>query len=144
MQLRANYFKMLRRPNFHIVQYRVDFDPDIESSMVRKRLLAGHISQYGAFIFDGSSLFMVQRLPQEPITFQSDDPGGNPIEIKVRHAADVSMQDARGIQILNLALRKALDSLKLQQVGRHFFDPAAKVSGIFCFILTKMQSNCKI
>lgn len=119
---------MLTRPNFDVVQYRVDFEPDIESSGIRKRLLQEHIAGTGAFIFDGSSLFLMQRLPNDHIEMQSKDNEGKPVTITVRHAANVSMQDARGIQILNLALRKSLECLKLQQVGRHFFDPVAKVS----------------
>lgn len=119
---------MLTRPNFDVVQYRVDFDPDIESSLVRKRLMYEHIDKSNAFIFDGSSLFMVQRLPNDFAEFQSLDSSGNAVNITIRYASEVSMQDDRGIQILNLALRKSLECLKLQQVSRHFFDPVAKVA----------------
>jgi aubergine-like protein len=129
VKLSANYFQLLKKPNFEMIQYRVDFEPDIESTMVRKKLLHDQIPSqgFGGRIFDGSSLFLMERIPQEPMRFTAKNEAGGQVQITIRFASTVSMNDMRGLQILNLTLRKCMENMDLQLVGRHYFDPTAKV-----------------
>lgn len=53
---------------------------------------------------------------------------GETIQIKIKHVGIVDVSDAQQIQVLNLILRRAMEGLQLQLVGRNFFDPVAKVS----------------
>jgi len=71
VEIMSNYFKLLRRPDMHLWQYRVDFIPDIEHLGARKGLVRSHESQIGKYMFDGTLLYAVNKLPQV-ITIISD------------------------------------------------------------------------
>lgn len=60
----ANYFELLQRPDIHLLQYRVDFLPDIDHIGVRKSLLRNHEAALGKYLFDGTLLYNITRLPQ--------------------------------------------------------------------------------
>lgn len=64
VQLVSNYFEMTSRPDFHLLQYRVDFKPDIEHTGVKKALIRVHENSLGKYVFDGTLLYAVKRLPQ--------------------------------------------------------------------------------
>lgn len=49
------------------------------------------------------------------------------IRITVRLVGDVAMGDYSYLQLFNIIMRKCLGHLKLQLVGRNFFDALAKV-----------------
>lgn len=48
----------------HLLQYRVDFAPDIDHIGVRKALVRSYEAQLGKYLFDGTLLYNVIRLPQ--------------------------------------------------------------------------------
>lgn len=125
--LQTNYFRLLKKPTWQIYQYRVDFVPNIEIQGLRKRLIYEQKPTFGGYIFDGSMIFLTRELPQEITEFMSQDREGSPIQIIVKFAGIVSMDNATSVQILNLILRRSMDALKLQLVGRNFFDAIAKV-----------------
>lgn len=81
------------------------------------------------YLFDGTQLFLTKKLedPSGPIerTVTSDD--GNSVRIIIKFVAVVQMHEERAIQILNIIMRKAMDGLRLQTIGRNKFDAAAKV-----------------
>lgn len=56
---------------------------------------------------------------------QSDE---TKIRITVRFVGDMSKGDQHYIQFFNIIMRKCLELLKLQLVGRDFFDARSKVS----------------
>lgn len=60
----ANYFKLEKRPDMHLLQYRVDFNPDIDHMGVRKALVRAHEPTLGKYLFDGTLLYNIVRLPQ--------------------------------------------------------------------------------
>ena len=68
--LKANYFKLDTHTNWCLYQYRVDFAPEEDRTVVRKALLRNHKAVLGGYIFDGSMMFTSQRLaPDVSILF---------------------------------------------------------------------------
>jgi aubergine-like protein len=49
------------------------------------------------------------------------------VKITIKYVQEISMTDGQSMQILNLILRKAMEGLNLQLVGRNFFDAASKI-----------------
>lgn len=64
MDLIANYFEVISRPDMHLLQYRVDFSPEIDHMGVRKALVRTHEDQLGKYLFDGTLLYNTIRLHQ--------------------------------------------------------------------------------
>lgn len=62
--LRSNYFKLMSMADWCLYQYRVDFDPPEERTVIRKGLLKLHKNKLGAYIFDGTVLYTAVRLHQ--------------------------------------------------------------------------------
>lgn len=140
----ANYFRLLKKPEWNIFQYRVDFSPDVESMAFRRYLINTHRTMLGGFLFDGTQLFLSKQLESERVERtargQNDD---TEYIITFRLATIVSMTEAHSLQVLNLILRRAMDGLHLETIGRNKFDSAAAVR-IFIFTLLKtatMQSK---
>ncbi len=48
----------------HLLQYRVDFIPEIDHPGVRKAMLRVHEEMLGKYVFDGTLLYNTKRLPQ--------------------------------------------------------------------------------
>lgn len=126
--IQANYFRCLKKPEWSIYQYRVDFSPDIDMFRIRKALLREHRDHFGGYLFDGSMLFATKKLAQEKLDLVSKDRNEELVKITVKYVAQIMMTDGQSIQVLNLILRGAMDGLQLQLVGRNFFDAAAKIS----------------
>lgn len=61
---KSNYFEVLKRPDWHLLQYRVDFTPDIDHTGVRKAMLKQLEAKIGKYIFDGTLLYCTKRLPE--------------------------------------------------------------------------------
>lgn len=131
IDLQANYFQLLTKSNKHwgLYQYRVDFAPEEDRMIVRKGLLRLHRATLGAYIFDGTVMYTSTRLPEEGLelfsTRQSDQVQ---IKINVKFTTELAKGDHHYIQFFNIIMRKCLDYLKLQLVGRNFFDAQNKVS----------------
>lgn len=86
----------------------------------------------GGYLFDGTQLFLAKRIERDgearrTVTSQR----GEKHTIVLRYTKEVCMTDAASLQVLNLILRHAMEGMKLQLVGRHFYDPDAKVSSIY-------------
>lgn len=136
IQLQANYFCLDRKPDWQIYQYRVDFKPDVPSDRVRKYLVYTQKEMLGGYLFDGTQIFVTKKLEGDIIERTAkgriDD---ETYLIIFKYAAQVSMSESTSLQVLNLILRRSMDCLQLQLVGRNFFDPDAKVRlfEMFCF-----------
>ncbi|KAL1117937.1 hypothetical protein AAG570_004251, partial [Ranatra chinensis] len=127
--LQANYFKLLTHTDWALYQYRVDFAPEEDRTAVRKSLLRVHKDVLGGgYVFDGTVLFSSQRLAPEPLELYSKRESDQAkICITIKKAGDLVMGDHHYIQLFNILMRKCLDSLQLQLVGRNFFDAKSKI-----------------
>ncbi|XP_033215662.1 piwi-like protein Siwi [Belonocnema kinseyi] len=126
IELQSNYFQMITK-NWCLYQYRVDFSPEEDRTFVRKGLLRIHHETIGAYIFDGTVLFTSSRLPEGMELFSMRQSDQEKIRISLRMVGELQKGDHHYIQFFNIVMRKCLDNLKLQLVGRNFYDPANKI-----------------
>ncbi|KAG8042448.1 hypothetical protein G9C98_005082 [Cotesia typhae] len=61
IKLQANFFKILSAPDWCLLQYRVDFAPEEDRTIVRKGLLRLHKEKLGIYMFDGSAMYSCNR-----------------------------------------------------------------------------------
>ncbi|XP_018796089.1 PREDICTED: protein aubergine [Bactrocera latifrons] len=126
--VQTNYYRILKKPKWSIYQYRVDFAPDVDMVRVRRAYLAQHKKTLGGYIFDGTMLFCTTYLEKQDLELITKNREGEIIQIKLKHVGQLDVTDAQQLQVLNLILRRAMEGLKLQLVGRNFYDPKAKHS----------------
>ncbi|XP_028164126.1 piwi-like protein Siwi [Ostrinia furnacalis] len=128
IDLMANYFTVKTTPQWRLYQYHVDFDPEEDSTGVRKALVRVHANTFGGYLFDGTVLYTVKRLHPDPMELYSDrKTDGQRMRVLIKLVHDVSPGDYHYIQVFNIIIRKCFSLLDLQLVGRDFFDPQAKV-----------------
>lgn len=129
VRLQTNYFKVLRRPQWDLFQYHVEFEPVIFLPGLRKMLIAQHQDRLGGYLFTGSEIYLTKKADPEKneLELSSESREGAKYTITMSLVGTVTMQTELSLQILNVILRKAMHGLQLQLVGRNFFDWAAKV-----------------
>ncbi|CAL8115744.1 unnamed protein product [Orchesella dallaii] len=123
VHLQSNFFKVDRKPDWCMFHYRVDFKPDETDTRLKKKLMRPHAQSLGANIFDGSSLYTANRLHPDPMTLYSLQPNSEEkIELTVRMVAELAPTDGMYLQLFNILVRKCLEGMSLEEMGRHFYD----------------------
>lgn len=125
--LQTNYFRLLTTPTWKIHQYHVSFSPEIELRRLKSGILSEHRELLGGYLYDGSKLFTTTKLKEEKTILHTKSKQGENYVITVKYVGVISMTEWQSLQILNLILRRSMEGLKLQLVGRNFYDPVAKV-----------------
>lgn len=129
VELVANFFVVNKTKNFNVTCYRLDFEPEVELRKVRSGLIFQLKSKLGVFLYDGESqIYLLQSLPEDPMTLRSTSREKQVYKLKFRKTREIVYTDATFLQVLNLVMRNTMRGLKLQLVGRNYYDPAAKVS----------------
>ncbi|XP_050080186.1 protein aubergine-like [Anopheles maculipalpis] len=129
MVVKTNFFRLTRKNKDSIFQYRVDFEPTIEDGRIMHALIRSQGSLIGPYIFEGTMLFLYNKLRTEKVEVQVKDPRTDALyKLKIRHVGTVDMTSEKAIMILNLMHRQAMSSLKLLVINRYFFDPEAKIA----------------
>ena len=88
-----------------------------------------------------NTIYLTQKLKQDPFVVDATDREGKVYKITVKYAAIVDMTSSTSLQILNLILRRAMDGLKLQLVGRNLFDANAAVCTIILIMFYEFCLN---
>ena len=132
LTLLTNYFPVRKlNEGWQLYQYRVDFSPEEDNERTRKSIVRGHKDELGgAYIFDGMTLFTVKSLGDgaASIVFKGTRKDtGEEIETKLRYVGNPQDGSIIYIQVYNLLLRKCLFAMKLEEMGRHFYDPEAAI-----------------
>jgi len=131
----ANYFRLISKPDWKLLKYRVDMTPDPgeDQTRTKKFLMYQHQGKEGGLknmLFDGTLLFTDVRLaPTDhvtPVTWTSQMKDGTVVQISLRWVEEVSPTDYHYLQFFNIVLRRAMEGMKLEMVGRNYFDPGAK------------------
>ncbi|KAI9556445.1 Aubergine/Piwi-like protein copy E [Daphnia sinensis] len=122
----ANYFKLIKRPDMHLLQYRVDFTPDVDHPGVRKALVRVHEPTLGKYMFDGTLLYNTIRLaqPLELVSRRNSD--GSDVKITFRLVGEIQKEDAIYSTVMNLILRRCMAMLNLVLIKRNYYDKEAK------------------
>lgn len=128
VKLSANYFKLIRKPNFEFSLYRVDFEPEVDVNHLRKAFLAKQRDLLGGYLYDGQSMvYLTRRLEQEVYKLPVTSREGNEYTITIKNTGTIiQMTDAMATQVFNLILRRAMGALKMQLVGRNLYDAKSK------------------
>lgn len=127
----ANYFRLAKQPDWNIYLYRVDFEPEVMDARCRRRLIATQREMLGGYLFDGTQIFISHVLETDTVTRTvqlQENQEENTYQIIFRLTRIVAMSESQSLQILNLILRRAMDGLHLETVGRNKFDADAAVS----------------
>lgn len=125
VQLTANYFRVNKEPDFVLTQYCVNFEPDLDVTSSRKKLVYENRNRFGnRYIFDGGSLYLTQNFPDHTIETTFND---RPMRITMRRTGIVNSSSPIAFQLYNLIFREAMAGLKLQNIRRDYYDPQAKV-----------------
>lgn len=129
VMLQTNYFRVVRKEDERIFQYRVDFTPTVESNKQMSSLIFSIKDMLGGYLFDGTQLFSRSKLCNEEITYPAKDKTtGEEYSIRLRRVGVLDGTNEMTFMIFNLINRKAMGGLKLQLIGRSFFDPEAKIT----------------
>lgn len=138
--LLTNYYKLAHKPNWNIYRYRVDFTPDVAMRGLRDFLIRSLKEMLGGYLFDGSQIFAVRKLDDDITEKVIKARDGIDYMVIIKFTGIVSMSESHSVQVLNLILRRAMGGLKLQLVGRNFFDPDGKVGLMDIFVENFIQS----
>ena len=96
----TNAFKIQKRPNWSLVQHRVDFKPDEDVTKMRKTLVKlGEKELKGEYLFDGTMLFATRKLDGTVLNVK-DPSSGKIFQISIREVGEVQPQDFSYIQLL--------------------------------------------
>lgn len=130
--LYANYFKLLKKPEFEFNLYRVDFDPSVDNEMMRKKFIREHKDEIGGFLYDGGqTLYLTHRLQSDTVCLSCESREGDAYQVTLRKTDRiVSNTDLQCMQILNLILRQTMGGLKMELVGRNLYDAVSKVRSL--------------
>lgn len=125
----TNYFTMKCKTDWRLRHYTVEYAPnDEDRTWMRRKLLEQHSAQLGANLFDGASLFTPARLMapggQLVLTSQRED-DGKMFTLTVRLVQELYYTDGHFVQFFNILMRRCLQGLELQELGRNYFDPKA-------------------
>ncbi|KAJ0067569.1 hypothetical protein NL108_008577, partial [Boleophthalmus pectinirostris] len=124
IKLSANYFRILSRPQWVLYQYHVDFKPPMESWRFRSALLFQHEEILGsARSFDGALLFLPHRLHKKETVLYSETRSGEKIQITVTLTSELPPTSPVCFQFYNIIFRRILRVLKMQQIGRNYYNP---------------------
>ena len=133
LQLCANYTRIQKRGEWALYHYHVDFQPPLERTSDKKAVVRpfGGQGRLGAFIFDGQSLWTATKIsadPAEVIHLVGAMKDGTSIAVDVKLVAQLMPGDIMYLQFYSILVRKCLAALKLDLMGRHFFDRTAAIS----------------
>ncbi|XP_036382654.1 piwi-like protein 1 isoform X1 [Megalops cyprinoides] len=124
IELRANFFRIVSRPQWVLYQYHVDFNPPMESRRLRSALLFMHEETLGtARTFDGAILFLPIRLHNTETVLHSETRHGEKVQITVTLTNELPPTSPVCLQFYNIIFRRVLRMLNMQQIGRHYYNP---------------------
>lgn len=127
--LKTNYFRVSRRDDESIFQYRVDFNPTVESSKLMGSIIYNLKGIIGGYLFDGTQLFTRHKIRSDEVELTTkESTTGRDYIVKLRKVGVIDGTNEMAFMIFNLINRKAMAGLKLQLIGRNYFDPVAKIA----------------
>ena len=145
VSLFANFFKVETDASCSVWDYRVDFDPDVESVKVRRKLVDGFANNFTnaagrpAFVFDGmSNLKSLRQLDPERLDVtletvnQAAAAAGDPAppqRITFRRSEEpVAWGSFEMMRLYNSQMRRNFQHLEWMLIFRNFYDPTTRIS----------------
>jgi aubergine len=131
VDLSANYFRIIKKPSFHFSLYRVDFEPEVPNVRVRKAFVYQQEIYLQGYLYDGGNMiYATHRLPDDHKEFEIKDKiKGDMFKMKIKYTGTaIDDTSSLAVMIFNTMLRRAMDGLKMELVGRNLYDEKSKVS----------------
>lgn len=129
IQLRANFFRLVSRPQWVLYQYHVDYEPPMESCRLRCALLFHHEELLGtARSFDGALLFLPHKLLSKETLLHSETRHGEKVQITVTLTNELPPTSPVCLQFYNVIFRRILRILEMEQIGRNYYSPKDSLS----------------
>ena len=100
----TNYFKLLNKPSWRLYKYRVDMVPEVDHMKMRKALLYSHKQNLPQMMFDGTLVFVVERIEPDPKVLESTTREGTVIKITLRLVEELKPTDFHYMQFFNIVL----------------------------------------
>lgn len=126
VKLRANFFTINRSLRFNVILYHVDFSPDLEMRGIRNNLIR-NLGLGG--VYDGvKSIYLTHELPDELSFFKAKTRENQEVEMQIKKTRIIPFTDAQFLQVMNVILRRSMEGLNLQLVGRNLFDPRSAIN----------------
>ncbi|XP_044740246.1 piwi-like protein Siwi [Chrysoperla carnea] len=130
IRLQTNYYELLSTPDWKLFEYSVTFDPSEDRLDFRRKMMRVHEKTLGGggYIFTGGNLYTTHRLGKDILEVFSDHPvEEKPIRITLKLSQELPPTSHQYLQLFNSLIRNCLRFLKLQLVGRNYFDAKASV-----------------
>ena len=93
LDVRSNYFQLVNKPDMHLLQYRVDFTPEVDHPGVKRALIRVHLQTLGKYIFDGTLLYNTIRLPQPLELLSRRTSDGSDVRITLNFTNEIQAGD---------------------------------------------------
>jgi len=126
VKLCANYFKVSSRNPVAMKMYRVKFEPEMFNPKYCRNLVDNLKDKLGVYVFDGKdSIYLLNEPPRT--SFDTSLRNGEEFKLRFTFCRDIEYTEATYFQIMNLVIRKSLQDMKLELIGRSYFDPFASM-----------------
>ncbi|XP_053526435.1 piwi-like protein 4 [Artibeus jamaicensis] len=128
VKLVTNLFSLGLPQDWQLYQYHVTYVPDLESRSVRIALLYSHRELSNrAKAFDGTILFLSQRLEEKVTELSSETRRGEAVKMTITLTQELPASSPVCIQVFSIIFKKILKKLSMYQIGRNFYKPSEPV-----------------
>lgn len=87
-----------------------------------------HCSFLGGSLFDGTTIYVIKKLPLDILNMPTKmNDSKEIIKITLKYEKVIHLLESTSFEILNKIMRKTLQGLKMQRIGRNLFDAAVPV-----------------
>jgi len=129
--MKTNHFRLVVKPDYRLLKYVVTFsDDDLQDrTAVKKALLYGlrDAGKLPNFITDGMHLFSDVKISPDPKVLETQTRSGSQVQLTIRLVEELQPTDYHFVAFFNIVMRKILEGLDLQLVGRNYYSPKAKI-----------------
>ncbi|XP_040833234.1 piwi-like protein 4 [Ochotona curzoniae] len=125
VKLVTNLFGLDLPQDWQLYQYHVTYTPELASRRLRIALLYGHRElSRKAKAFDGTILFLSQRLQEKVTELTSETQRGETVKMTITLTRKLPPSSPVSIQVFNIIFKKILKKLSMYQIGRNFYKPS--------------------
>ena len=127
VKMTANYVRLEIASEKGMYEYEVRFEPPIDSRDERFKLIGQMKETFGPTkTFDGVCLYLPHMLPDNPAHLQADHPlDSTKVKLTVTLKHVKKLNDSKSIQFYNTLFRRIMNTLKMVQMNKNFYDPRA-------------------
>lgn len=128
--LGLNYMTFETKDGLTIEEYHVEFNPNIESTSLRYRLLRSDVAieKIGSVIhWTGTNLYLPKRLAQDRVVFESTHPVTD-TPVKIRLTWVKTPPDSELLPFYNSLMHKVMCKLQYVIINRQHYSPLHKIA----------------